>query len=193
MAVEKVEVLLGSGANVSVIAMRPLPEMQTLADEGRISLTMKEFEEADLDGCFLVISASGDEAVDRLVFDAAEARSTLVNVVDVPSMCSFIMPAIHRDGPVAVAISTSGASPALAKRMKAEVAEHFPAAYARLAEMLLELRPWARSTLSGYEERKQFFEEIVGGDPDPIERLAAGDEDAIRHLIEAAQRRATGA
>ena len=193
MGAEKVRLLLECGARVQVIAADANEEVRELADQGRISLVSKEFEASDLNGSFLVISATGDPYIDRRVFEGAEARAMPVNVVDVPSMCSFIMPAIHRDGPLAVAISTSGASPALAKRMKAEVGERFSGAYARLAEMLLELRPWARSTLPGYEERKRFFEDIVAGHPDPIESLRAGNEDAVVELIERAKRRATGA
>ena len=112
----------------------------------------------------------------------------LVNVVDVPPLCNFILPAIVRTGPLAVAISTAGASPALAKRMKREIAELFGEAYAELAVLLNEVRGWAKGTLPTYGDRKEFFESIVGGEPDPIELLRAGDEQAVRDLIAAAQR-----
>ena len=98
----------------------------------------------------------------------------LCNVVDVPPLCNFILPAIYRIGPLAIAISTAGASPALAKRMKREVAAPFGPEYARLAEILNAYRAWAKSTLPTYQDRKVFFESIVNGDPDPIELLRAG-------------------
>ncbi len=112
----------------------------------------------------------------------------LVNVVDVPPLCNFILPAIVRTGPLAIAISTAGASPALAKRMKAEVSQLFGEEYARLAVMLNDVRGWAKGTLPTYQDRKEFFEGIVNGEPDPVELLRAGDEAAVRELIAAAQR-----
>ena len=111
----------------------------------------------------------------------------LVNVVDVPPLCNFILPAIFRSGPLAIAISTAGASPALAKRMRDQIAEEYGEPYARLAELLNEVRGWAKGTLATYQDRKEFFEAIVNGDPDPIELLRQGDERAVRDLIAAAQ------
>jgi siroheme synthase-like protein len=117
------------------------------------------------------------------VFNDAEHRAMLCNVVDVPPLCNFILPAITRTGPIAIAISTAGASPALAKRMKREIAETYGAPYARLAEILNAYREWAKSTLPTYQDRKEFFESIVNGTPDPVELLRAGDEQAVHELI----------
>ena len=111
----------------------------------------------------------------------------LVNVVDVPPLCNFILPAIHRSGPLAIAISTAGASPALAKRIKREIAETYGHPYARLAEMLNDARGWAKGTLPTYQDRKVFFESIVNGEPDPIALLRDGDVEAVRNLIEGAR------
>jgi len=127
------------------------------------------------------------------VYDEAERRAMLVNVVDVPPLCNFILPAIVRNGPLAIAISTAGASPALAKRMKREIAESFGEPYARLAILLNDARGWAKATLPTYQDRKVFFESIVNGEPDPVELLRAGDERAVRDLIAAAQRTAVPA
>ena len=112
----------------------------------------------------------------------------LVNVVDVPPLCNFILPAIVRTGPLAIAISTAGASPALAKRIKRQIADEYGEPYARLAVLLNEARGWAKGTLPTYQDRKEFFEGIVNGDPDPVELLRAGDEAGVRELIAAAQR-----
>ena len=92
-----------------------------------------------------------------------------------------------RTGPLAIAISTAGASPALAKRMKREIGELFGEDYARLAVLLNDARGWAKATLPTYQDRKEFFESIVNGDPDPIALLRGGDERAVRDLIAAAQ------
>src|SRR5437899_9242219 len=112
----------------------------------------------------------------------------LVNVVDVPPLCNFILPAIVRTGPLAIAISTAGASPALAKRMKREVSDLFGSEYAELAVLLNDARGWAKATLPTYQDRKEFFESIVNGEPDPIELLRQGDVEGVRGLIAAAQR-----
>ncbi len=104
----------------------------------------------------------------------------LVNVVDVPPLCNFIMPAIARSGPISIAVSTRGASPALAKRLRSEIAEAYGEPYAQLAEMLNDIRGWARETLATYQDRKVFFEAIVNGEPDPIELLRKGDAQAVR-------------
>ncbi len=109
----------------------------------------------------------------------------LVNVVDVPPLCNFIMPAIARVGPISIAVSTRGASPALAKRLRSEIAERYGEPYAQLAELLNDVRTWARDTLPTYQDRKRFFEAIVHAEPDPIELLRAGDEQAVRDLIAA--------
>ena len=111
----------------------------------------------------------------------------LVNVVDVPSLCNFILPAIVRTGPLAIAISTAGASPALAKRIKREIAAEYGEPYARLAVILNDARGWAKATLPTYQDRKEFFEGIVNGDPDPVELVRDGRERDVLELIEAAK------
>ena len=91
----------------------------------------------------------------------ADARGMLCNVVDVPELCSFILPAVHRDDPIAVAISTGGASPALAQRLRDDVARLVTPAHARLARELRELRPWAKARFPTYEARRDFFQQLV--------------------------------
>ncbi|HVS99906.1 MAG TPA: bifunctional precorrin-2 dehydrogenase/sirohydrochlorin ferrochelatase, partial [Solirubrobacterales bacterium] len=138
-----------------------------------------------------VFAATADTDLNVRVFRDAEARSMLVNVVDVPPLCNFILPAIVRTGPLAIAISTAGASPALAKRMKREIAELFGEDYARLAVMLNDVRGWAKGTLPTYDDRKDFFEGIVNGDPDPIELLREDREAEVLAIIDAAKERAS--
>jgi siroheme synthase-like protein len=188
VGLEKVEGLLACDADVTLVAPEAHPELVRLADEGSIRWERREYQPADLDGCLIAIAATADTEVNIRVFDDAEARSMLVNVVDVPPLCNFILPAIVRNGPLAIAISTAGASPALAKRMKREVSDLFGEAYADLAVLLNDARGWAKATLPTYQDRKVFFESIVNGDPDPIELLRSGDVQAVRDLIDAAQR-----
>jgi siroheme synthase-like protein len=141
----------------------------------------------------MAIACTDDTDVNIAVFDDAEKRAMLVNIVDVPPLCNFILPAIVRTGPLAIAISTAGASPALAKRMKREVAELFGEEYARLAIILNDARGWAKGTLPTYQDRKEFFEGIVNGDPDPVELLRDGQETAVLATIESAKERAAAA
>src|SRR6266550_677005 len=187
VGLEKVEGLLACGADVTLVAPDAGPELEQLAREGSIQWEQRPFEPADLEGSFLAIASTDDTEVNIRVYEEAEARAMLVNVVDVPPLCNFILPAIVRTGPLAIAISTAGASPALAKRMKREIEGQFGEPYARLAVLLNEVRGWAKGTLPTYQDRKEFFEGIVGGEPDPVGLLRDGDEQAVRELIARAQ------
>jgi siroheme synthase-like protein len=193
IGLEKVEGLLACDGRVTLIAPEAHEELQRLAAEGSIEWVRREYESGDLEATFIAIAATDDTDVNIRVFEDAERRAMLVNIVDVPPLCNFILPAIVRTGPLAIAISTAGASPALAKRLKREIGAAYGEPYARLAVLLNEARGWAKGTLPTYQDRKAFFEGIVNGDPDPIELLQAGDEAAVRDLIAAAQRSAVPA
>jgi precorrin-2 dehydrogenase/sirohydrochlorin ferrochelatase len=169
------------------VELRHLAALQALAAEGSIAWDRRGFAEADLEGKFLAIAATDDTDVNIGVYEDAEARAMLVNIVDVPPLCNFILPAIVRTGPLAIAISTAGASPALAKRIKRQIADEYGEPYARLAVLLNDARGWAKGTLPTYQDRKAFFEGIVNGDPDPVALLRAGDEAGVRAIIAAAQ------
>jgi siroheme synthase-like protein len=153
VGLEKVEGLLACDGDVTLVAPEAHPELAQLALEGSIQWERREYQSGDLDGALIAIAATADTDVNIRVFEDAEARAMLVNVVDVPPLCNFILPAIVRTGPLAVAISTAGASPALAKRMKREIADMFGEAYANLAILLTDARGWAKSTLPTYQDR----------------------------------------
>ncbi len=192
IGLEKVEGLLACSGNVTLIAPVAHPELEQLAQEGSIQWEKRTYAgPEDLEGVFMVIACTDDTNVNIAVFDDAEKRAMLVNIVDVPPLCNFILPAIVRSGPLAIAISTAGASPALAKRMKREISELFGEEYARLAVILNDARGWAKGTLPTYQDRKEFFEGIVNGDPDPIDLLREGQEQAVLALIESAKERAS--
>ena len=183
----KVEGLLACDGNVTLVAPDAIEPLRELASEGSIRWERREYRPEDLEGTFMVIASTDDTDVNIKVYEDAERRAMLVNIVDVPPLCNFILPAIVRTGPLAIAISTAGASPALAKRMKRQIAEEYGEPYARLAILLNEVRGWAKGTLPTYQDRKAFFESIVNGQPDPVELLRRGDEQAVRDLIGAAQ------
>ena len=188
IGLEKVEGLLACNGEVTLIAPDAESALQDYAQEGSIRWERREYSGLeDLQGVFMAIAATNDTDVNIAVYDDAERRAMLVNVVDVPPLCNFILPAIVRTGPLAIAISTAGASPALAKRIKRQVAEEYGEPYSRLAVLLNEVRGWAKATLPTYQDRKEFFEGIVNGDPDPVELLRRGDADTVRELIADAQ------
>jgi precorrin-2 dehydrogenase/sirohydrochlorin ferrochelatase len=194
IGLEKVEGLLACGGDVTLIAPVAHPELERLAAEGSINWEKRTYAgQEDLEGVFMVIACTDDSEVNIGIFDDAEQRAMLVNIVDVPPLCNFILPAIVRTGPLAIAISTAGASPALAKRMKREISELFGEEYARLAVILNDARGWAKGTLPTYQDRKEFFEGIVNGDPDPIDLLREGQEQAVLAIIESAKERAAAA
>ena len=157
IAFEKVRGLLDCGARVTVVAPEVVPELLCLP----IELLQRRYHSSDLRGRFLVVAATSSTPVNRRVFADAEARNVFCNVVDVPELCSFILPAVHREGPIAVAVSTGGASPALAQRIRDDVAGLVGPRHADLAEELRALRPWAKENLPTYEARRDFFRERV--------------------------------
>ncbi len=176
MGLEKTEGLLACGGDVTVVSPDAGPELEALAAEGSITWEAREYAgPSDLEGAFIVIACTDSTETNIRIYEDAERRAMLVNIVDVPPLCNFILPAIVRTGPLAIAISTAGASPALAKRMKREIGELFGEEYATLAIMLNDVRGWAKGTLPTYQDRKAFFEEIVNGEPDPIALLRDGD------------------
>ena len=162
VAREKVEGLLDCGASVTVVA----PEIDPELDRTGVELVRRGYRATDLEGRLLVVAATSTEEVNRRVFRDAELRGLLCNVVDVPDLCSFILPAVHRQGPIAVAVSTGGASPALAQRLRDDIAAVVGPRHAELAAELRALRPWAKERYPTYEARRDFFQALVA------ERLA---------------------
>lgn len=142
LAAQKARSLCDCGADVTVVA----PE---------------DYGPGDVSGRFLVVSATDDPALQRRVFADAEAQAVFCNVPDVPELCSFILPAVHRDGPIAIAVSTGGASPALAQRLRDDIAAIVGPEHVELALRLRELRPAAKERFATYEERRDYFQSLV--------------------------------
>jgi siroheme synthase-like protein len=157
VGVEKAAGLATCDARVTVVSPELHDDLRALGVEWRA----RRYETTDLDGMFLVIAATSDRAVNEQVHDDAEARAMLCNVADVPDLCNFILPAVHREGPIAVAVSTGGASPALAKRLRSQIAELVTPEHAELAEELRALRPDVQRRFPTFEERRDYFEELV--------------------------------
>ena len=157
VGLEKARGLVECGASVTVVAPEADPEIGVLAARW----VPRAYVSDDLDGCFLVCAATSDTAVNRRVFRDAEERRILCNVADVPELCSFILPAVLRKDPIAVAVSTGGASPALAQRIRDDIDSLIGPEHSELARTLRDLRPWAKAHLPTYEERRSFFADLV--------------------------------
>ena len=157
VGLEKASGLVECGALVTVVAPRAVPQLGDLP----IEWLRREYESADLDGRFLVVAATSDTELNRRVYGDAERRGLLCNVADVPELCSVILPAVHREGPIAIAVSTGGASPALAQRIRSEIAGVVGPEHAELARLLRALRPWAKERFATYEERRDWFQRLV--------------------------------
>jgi precorrin-2 dehydrogenase len=160
VALEKVCGLLESGASVTVVAPRLEPQLLELD----VEILHRPYRASDLDGRFLVVAATATPSVNRRVSAAADARSLFCNIADVPDLCSFILPAVLRRDPIAVAVSTGGASPALAQRIRDDIDDVIGPEHVELARRLRELRPWVKQTYSTYDERKRFFAELVSSE-----------------------------
>jgi len=171
-----------AGAQGTLIAATAVGEIAQRIDEGGISWAGRAFDETDLTGVSLVVVASDDEMLQARVSLAAQQRCLPVNVVDRPRLSSFIMPAIVDRSPITIAISTGGAAPALARRLRAEIERAMPAAIGRLARFAEVFREQVRRTLDQPRARRRFWDRVFEG---RIGELAlAGDEiGARRELI----------
>jgi precorrin-2 dehydrogenase / sirohydrochlorin ferrochelatase len=154
---EKAAGLAACGAAVTVVS----PDLDASFGSLAVEWRRGRYRRSDLEGAFLVIAATSDRAVNERVHRDAEARGMLCNVADVPELCNFILPAVHREGSIAVAVSTGGASPALAKRIRSQIAGLVGPEHAALAEELRALRPEVKARFATYEERRDYFEELV--------------------------------
>ena len=143
--------VIGTGATAE-------EKVEGLRASGAVVETAGAYSPELLDGVWLVVVANGDG--ERVYRDASERR-IFCNVADVPELCNFILPAVHREGPIAVAVSTGGASPALAQRIRNDVAAIIGPEHAELAEELRSRRPWAKENLPTYEERRDYFRRLV--------------------------------
>jgi precorrin-2 dehydrogenase/sirohydrochlorin ferrochelatase len=121
LAESKIESLLTANARVTVIAPHASERIVAMADSGEVAWHQREYSAGDLAGQFLVVAATNVPAVNRAVFAEAEAAGILINAVDDPPFCDFYFPSVVRRGDLQIAISTSGASPALAQRLRKEI------------------------------------------------------------------------
>lgn len=181
VATEKVEKLLDHGAAVRLVTPEMTPGLEAIAAAGRLhGLHRRTYRPEDLEGCFLVIAASNLDAINRMVWQDAEARNMLCNVVDVPPLCNFIVPSIVRRGELALAISTGGASPVVAKHIRRQLEAAYGPEWESLVNLLRELRDELKDRYLDMPSRRDAVERLMA--TDVIARLAEGDEAGAREL-----------
>jgi siroheme synthase-like protein len=171
VALRKVERLAEYNARVIVVAPEVVPEMMTMAEAGKIELKRNRYSATDLAGVLMVIAATDDQDVNRRVADEARGLNILVNVVDVPELCSFIVPASVKRGDLTISINTAGKSPALAKMVREKCEDMFGEYYGDLTDLLGELREMAKAQISSQPEREKLFTSILNSEvPDLIRK-----------------------
>ncbi len=163
IAQRKVSTLLGYGAEVAVVSPTATRRLLKLARAGRIRYVARRFRPQDLRGMWLVHAGTQDPTGNELVFRAAQRLRIFTNVVDQKPLCSFIAPAIFRRGAVTIAVSTGGASPTIAKRLRHELGQLVGAEYVPMLRLLTGLRAVAKRTLPRYGDRKRYFDHLVSG------------------------------
>jgi precorrin-2 dehydrogenase/sirohydrochlorin ferrochelatase len=142
-----------------VVIGRSEQKVAALRACGADVVTADEYEPALLDDAWLVVVVDREQG--ERVYADATARRVFCNVEDVPELCSFILPAIHRRGPITLAVSTGGASPALAQHLRDELGAQVGFEHEQLAHELQRLRPWVKQNFHTYEERRDFFRDAV--------------------------------
>lgn len=157
----KVATLIGCGAKVTVVSPDVSNQLLELANSGSIVLKKRPYLETDLDGMFLVIGTTDDEELNRQISIDAEKLNMLCNIADRPEVCNFILPAIVNRGDLTISISTSGKSPALAKRLRIELEEQFGNEYAELLRLMGAIRKKLLSQKHEPEAHKQLFEQLI--------------------------------
>jgi uroporphyrin-III C-methyltransferase/precorrin-2 dehydrogenase/sirohydrochlorin ferrochelatase len=182
VALRKISLLERTGAHITVVAPEIAPELLQRAAAGRLSVNVREFIPGDLDGVRLVIVATSRRAVNRWIANLSESRNIPVNVVDDREASRFIVPAIVDRDPVLVAISTGGAAPVLARRVRERLEALIPVRMGEFAAWLRTLRETAQRKLRDGGERRRFFEALVDGPA--ARRFMDGDRHGAQRIAQ---------
>ena len=178
VAARKAAILHSAGARIHVVAAKLCDEVRALIDKGQYQHTDRNFAEEDLLDKVLVIAATNDKATNQEVSKLAKSRYLPVNVVDNPSLCSFIMPSIIDRSPLQVAISTGGASPVLARMLRTQLESNIPNSYGKLAALVEGYRDQVKAAFGSVEQRRSFWEDILEG---PVAELVFAGKEAEAH------------
>ena len=160
----KVEMLLECGASVTVISIDATEALLRLAKGQSITLELRAYRSLDLEGRFLVIGATNDEQLNQQLSLDAEKQNMLCNIADRPAACNFILPAIVQQGDLVMAISTSGKSPAFAKKLRKDLERQYDEAYAVLLNLMGAIRSQLLMEKHAPEQHKPLFQQIIDSD-----------------------------
>jgi len=174
VAARKASLLLNAGARVTVVAPELAPAFKDLPHQERLQHRIGEFDPTMLDGVELVMCALEDEATARAVADAGKARHLPVNVVDTPHLCSFVMPSIIDRSPILIAVGSGGASPVLARMLRARLESMIPSAYGRLSALAAQFRDKVKTKFKRAENRRMFWEKVFQG---PVAEMVFAGQD----------------
>lgn len=177
----KATTLLNCGARVTVVSSEATARLLEMAASGSIELKKRAFRPSDLNGIFLVVGATDNEELNREIHTGAERLGLLCNIADRPEACNFILPSIVNRGDLIIAISTSGKSPAFAKKLRKELEKKFGNEYAAFLKLMGAIRRKLLSTKHEPEAHKQLFEQLL--DRDLLALITAGENDAINALL----------
>lgn len=172
--------LVEAGARVTVRSPELIGALGAAVARGEIIHLRGSFIEEDLNGAYLVISATDDRKVNEKVAKAARERGLLLNVVDQPDLCNFITPALVTRGGLQISVSTAGGSPTLTQRVKREVAAQIGEEYGVLLELAAEMRAEAKDRVADFERRKEALRAFV--ESDALDLIRAGRRDEARAL-----------
>jgi siroheme synthase-like protein len=172
--------LIEAGARVTIVSPELTEALRAAADREEITHINGSFIDENLNGVFLVISATDDRKVNEKVAKAARERGLLCNVVDQPDLCDFITPALVTRGELQISVSTGGGSPTLTQRVKREIAALIGEEYGALLELAAEMRVEAKDRIADFERRKDALRAFV--ESDAIDLIRAGRRDEARAL-----------
>src|SRR5579871_454305 len=164
VAAEKAAALAASGALVTVMSDDFCEELLSMEAQSKITLRRKAYIEGDLEGAFVIVAATNDPRLIDAIWSETQRRGQLVNIVDVPARCSFIVPSILRRDQLTIAVSTEGASPSLARRIRQNLEYLFPPAYGAYLRLAAVARKYLRQAQVSYERRDEFFGDFFESD-----------------------------
>ena len=181
IAARKAEGLLEAGARLTIVSPEVVDEIDEWAAAGTVELIRRCYEKRDLEGRYLAYAATDDDRLhERVAIDAASA-GVLLNVVDRTRWCDFIVPSIARRGDLVVAVSTSGQSPAMARRIRLDIESMLTPEYEQAIAIFSKLRRHLEQLGWTFEQRQQIFERLL--DDDLLTFLRQGDGDAVDRLL----------
>ena len=181
VATRKIGTLLDCGAKVTVVSPKVTDKLRKMADEGLLTLHKRPYESADLEDMFFVIGATDKANLNTKIYRDAERLGKLCNIADKPEVCNFILPSIINRGDLTIAVSTSGKSPAFAKKLRKDLERQFGEEYADFLALMGEIRKKLLKETHDPEAHKPLFEKLIS--EGLLDKIKSRDTEAIDALL----------